>query len=50
MLIKEAWAKDIMEKLYSNQLVAYQQESQRESLCSKKSLTTKWARKRWRKQ
>ena len=50
MLIKKAWAKNIMEKLHSDQLVANQQGSQRKSLCSKKNLTTKWARKRWKEQ
>ena len=41
MRIKEAWAKDIIEKLCSNQSETNQQESQVESLCNKKSLMTK---------
>ena len=48
ILIKETWAKDIMEKLHSNQLETNQQESQVESLCNRKSLMTKWVKKRWK--
>ena len=48
MRIKEAWAKDIMEKLRSHQSETNQQESQVESLCNKKGLMTKWAKKRWK--
>ena len=36
------------EKLHSNQLETNQQESQVESLCNRKSLMTKWVKKRWK--
>ena len=48
MLVKDAWAKDIMEKLHSNQLETNQRESQAEPPCGRKSLVKEWVKKRWK--
>ena len=48
MLIKDAWAKEIMEKLHSNQSETNQQESQAKPPGSRKSLIKGWVKKRWK--